>query len=67
VGQGAVEVARRLEGDPGGPGQTAQEYDQAVIVLDMIGHPELLPLPVAPLDQHRVEGLPNVNRDEPRL
>ena len=67
VGQGAVEVARRLEGDPGGPGQTAQEYDQTVIVLDMIGHPELLPLPVAPLDQHRVEGLPNVNRDEPRL
>jgi hypothetical protein len=33
----------------------------------MIGHPELLPRPVAPLDQHRVEGLPNVNRDEPRL
>jgi len=67
VGQGAVEVARRLEGDPGGPGQAAEEYNQAVIVLEMIGHPELLALPVHPLDQHRMEGLPNVNRDEPGL
>jgi hypothetical protein len=62
-----VEVARRFEGDPGGAGQAAEESDQAVIVLDMIGHSELLTLPVAPLDQHRVEGLPNINRDEPRL
>jgi hypothetical protein len=62
-----VEVARRLEGDPGGPGQAAEEYNQAVIVLEMIGHPELLALPVNPLDQYRMEGLPNVNRDEPGL
>jgi hypothetical protein len=42
VGQGAVEVARRFEGDPGGRGQAAEESDQAVIVLDMIGHSDLL-------------------------
>ena len=47
MGQGPVEVARRFEDDPNGPGQAAKEADEAIIVLGVIGHPEVLGLPVA--------------------
>jgi putative transposase len=67
VSQGAVEVASRLERDPDRPRQSPQERDQAVVVVDAVGHTELLTSSVGALDQDRMEALTNVYRDEPGL
>src|SRR5262249_16878852 len=49
------------------PQQCAQKRDQAVVVLDAIGHTEILTPSIGRLDQDRVEALTNVYRDEPGL